>query len=229
MYKYEMHCHTSEVSRCAKATAEEQVNFYKSIGYDGIVITNHFLPACIHDPNAPWREQVDSYLLGYRLAREAGKRVGLDIFFGWEYNDPACRGTDLLTYGLDPEWLYDHPEILCMPLAKYANYIREAGAYVVHAHPLRLRSSIGMIRLLPDRVDAVEVINANISDVFNERAERYAAEYGLARSVGSDNHTAARVKRIAAFMTEKKAEDIHGLIDAIRNQNAKFEVTVINE
>ena len=229
MYKYEMHCHTSEVSRCARVTAEEQVAFYKKMGYDGIVVTNHFLPHCVHDPEGTWEEKVDSYLLGYRLAREAGERVGLDVFFGWEYTDPACPGTDLLTYGLSPEWLYEHPELLRRPLSKYANYIREAGAYVVHAHPMRQQSYIDMIRLMPDRVDAVEVLNASMPDLFNERAEKYAAEYSLPRSTGSDNHFGERVRRISAFAIEEKAKDVFDLIDAIRNGSAKFELTVVNE
>lgn len=229
MYKYEMHCHTSEVSKCAHVTAEEQVAFYKAIGYDGIVVTNHFLPGCVHDPESSWREKVDSYLVGYRLAREAGERIGLDVLFGWEYTDPACPGTDLLTYGLPPEWLYDHPEILRMPLSKYAKYIRECGAYVVHAHPLRQQSYIDMIRLLPDRVDAVEVLNASMPDVFNDRAERYAAEYSLPRSCGSDNHMGERVRRIAAFKIAERARDIFDLIDAIKNGSAEFELSIINE
>ena len=229
MFKYEMHCHTSEVSRCAHVTAEEQVAFYKKIGYDGIVVTNHFLPGCVHDPEASWHEQVDSYLVGYRRALEEGKRVGLDVFFGWEYTDPACPGTDLLTYGLPPEWLYDHPELLRMPLSKYANYIREQGAYVVHAHPLRQQNYIDMIRLMPDRVDAVEVFNASMPDIFNERAERYAAEYGLPRSCGSDNHMGERVRRLAAFAIERRAESVHDLIDAIRNQSASLELFTISK
>lgn len=43
-YKYELHCHTSEVSRCAASSAKEAVEYYKNRGYDGIVITNHYSP-----------------------------------------------------------------------------------------------------------------------------------------------------------------------------------------
>lgn len=43
MFRYETHLHTAPVSRCAAASAEESVSFYKSIGYDGVFITNHFV------------------------------------------------------------------------------------------------------------------------------------------------------------------------------------------
>ena len=35
MYKYETHMHTFPVSRCARATVEESVAYYKALGYDG--------------------------------------------------------------------------------------------------------------------------------------------------------------------------------------------------
>jgi hypothetical protein len=43
MYRYETHMHTLPVSRCARATVRESLEFYKSIGYDGVFITNHFI------------------------------------------------------------------------------------------------------------------------------------------------------------------------------------------
>ena len=45
MYKYETHLHTYPVSACAKYDVRLNLEFYKSIGYDGVFITNHFLNA----------------------------------------------------------------------------------------------------------------------------------------------------------------------------------------
>ena len=86
-----------------------------------------------------------------------------------------------------------------------------------------------MIRLMPDRVDAVEAPNASMPDLFNDRAERYAAEYSLPRSCGSDNHMGERVRRIAAFKIADRAHDISDLINAIKTESAEFELTVVNE
>ena len=42
-YLFEMHAHTSQTSRCGEVPAEQVVNTFKNLGYDGIVITDHML------------------------------------------------------------------------------------------------------------------------------------------------------------------------------------------
>ena len=42
-YLYETHLHTAPVSRCAKADVRASLEFYKSLGYAGVFITNHFI------------------------------------------------------------------------------------------------------------------------------------------------------------------------------------------
>ena len=79
-FKYETHCHTSPVSKCAKASAEETVRFYKSIGYDGIFITNHFLDGNIN-PEArslSYRDQIDYYFADYEEAVAAGDKAAAE-------------------------------------------------------------------------------------------------------------------------------------------------------
>ena len=39
-YKYEIHCHTKEVSRCAQISVEKLIEKYKEAGYSGIVLTD---------------------------------------------------------------------------------------------------------------------------------------------------------------------------------------------
>ena len=43
MYKYETHLHTYPVSKCARKTVAETLDFYKEKGYDGVFLTNHFV------------------------------------------------------------------------------------------------------------------------------------------------------------------------------------------
>ena len=43
MYLYETHLHTSPVSDCARATVRESLEFYKSAGYTGVLINQHFI------------------------------------------------------------------------------------------------------------------------------------------------------------------------------------------
>ena len=79
-YAYETHLHTSPVSRCAKATVRESLEFYKSLGYDGVFITNHFIDGNINaDRSLPFRDRIEFFYSdaeeGERLAEEIGITV----------------------------------------------------------------------------------------------------------------------------------------------------------
>ena len=73
MYRYETHCHTSPVSRCARATVADTVQCYKDLGYDGVFITNHFIDGNIAiDSSAPYKEKIEFYCSDYEKAFEYG-------------------------------------------------------------------------------------------------------------------------------------------------------------
>ena len=62
MFKYETHLHTLPVSKCARSSVSQTVEFYKSAGYDGIFLTNHFLDGYIDiDPTLPYEERINFY------------------------------------------------------------------------------------------------------------------------------------------------------------------------
>lgn len=224
-YLYETHMHTSQVSRCASAPAEEQVRFYKEQGFDGIVVTDHFLGGNTTVPvELPWEERVELFCRGYELAAEEGKKVGLKVFFGWEF---AHLGCDFLTYGLDKAWLTAHRDIDRLDINRYLDLVRSEGAYVVHAHPFREDFYIPYIQLLPRKVDAVEVLNACRKDFENERAAEYAENYGLKISAGSDNHSAWRQRRLCGLKTEKELCSVSDMTDALKNgEFTIFDITV---
>lgn len=204
-YRYETHMHTAECSRCARATAEEQVRFYLDQGFDGVCVTDHFLGGnTTVPPELGWRKKIEMFCRGYELAAEAGEKLGLKVFFGWEYAD---KGSDFLTYGLDKAWLLEQEGMLQMSITNYLDYVRREGAWVVHAHPFREDFYIPCIQLMPRQVDAVEILNANRKDFENERATEYARNYGLPVSAGSDNHAAGKQKRLCGIETEKPITD----------------------
>ena len=43
MFKYEMHCHTNAISKCAISTPLEMVQAYYEAGFAGVVFTDHFI------------------------------------------------------------------------------------------------------------------------------------------------------------------------------------------
>lgn len=213
LYRYETHLHTKEASACAIYSAAEQVRYYKDAGYDGIIVTDHFFNGNSSVPrNLPWEERIDLFCKGYEAAKAEGDKVGLSVFFGWEAN---FRATEFLIYGLDKEWLKNHPDILSWSIEEQYKHVHEDGGFVVHAHPFRVRPYIKEIRLFPDCVDAVEAINVgNRNEEFDKQAAAYAKRNRLPVIAGTDAHGLETMHSGLAF--HHRIEDINGFIDGIK-------------
>ena len=220
MYKYETHLHTSPVSRCASATVRETLEYYKSLGYEGVFLTNHFIDGCIGiSESAPYEERLDFYFSDYEEALKIGKEIGLTVFLGVE---TSYMGVDFLIYGLDKQWYYDHPEIMKLHKKDQLTYYMEHGALVIHAHPFRLDSHNDYIRLMPNRVHGVEILNTCRTDHVNQMAELYAKHYGLLEFAGSDNHAASKLKKLAGMCSERKIVDEKDFVNAVKNGEMKI-------
>ena len=205
MYKYETHLHTSPVSKCANATVEDTLRFYKELGYDGVFITNHFLDGNINiDKSLPYEEKINFYFSDYEDGVRLADEIGIKVFLGVEL---TYSGTDFLVYGLDKNWFLAHPEIMDMKKSEELVFLMENGALVVHAHPFREARYIDHIRLFPRGIQGVEIINASRTDFENEMAENYAKSYGFVTLAGSDNHSGKTKKNLAGIMTDTPITD----------------------
>ena len=185
-YLYETHLHTKPVSKCARATVRDTLEFYKSAGYKGVFITNHFIDGNINiSKEEPYEERIEFFFSDYEEGVRIGKEIGLDVFFGIE---SSYKGTDFLIYGLTKEWFLAHPEIEEMKKTDMLTLVAETGALIIQAHPFREAGYINHIRLFPRHVHGIEVYNANRTEFENGLAEHYAKSYGLLRFAGTDNH-----------------------------------------
>lgn len=190
-YKYETHMHTREASACASSTGAEMARAHKQAGYTGIFVTDHFFNGNSAIPRElPWQERVERFCLGYEHAREEGERIGLQVFFGFEY---AYHGAEFLVYNLDKQWLLAHENIdLCSPRQALLQ-MHQSGAFVIQAHPFRERDYIDHIQLFPRDIDGVEAVNAaHLGEEgrrMNQRAFAYARMFDLPATAGSDSHS----------------------------------------
>lgn len=225
MYRYETHLHTAPVSRCAQASVRESLEFYKALGYAGVFITNHFLDGNINiDHTLPYEERIRFYFSDYEEAKRIGREIGLDVFDGVEL---SYKGTDFLVYGLHMDWFLSHPEIENMKKTDELRLMMDSGALVIQAHPYREAWYIDHIRLFPRSVHGVEVCNANRTDAENAMALQYADGYGLLHFAGSDNHTAARVQRLAGMESDTPIRDEQDFIQKVLNGTMQpFSVTL---
>lgn len=189
-YRYETHMHTSQGSACSSATGAEMARAHKEAGYAGIFVTDHFFNGnCAVPSSLPWAERVERFCSGYEDAKAEGDRIGLQVFFGFEFN--TC-GTEFLIYNLSKQWLLAHEDIDKMDTRKALALMHRDGAFIVQAHPFRERGYIDHFQLFPRDIDGVEAINAahvgEDGKKMNERAFLYAQMFDLPVTAGSDSH-----------------------------------------
>ena len=226
MYRYETHIHTFPVSLCAKASVEESLAFYQKLGYDGVFITNHFLDGNIRiDREMSYEEKIRFYFSDFEKGVEIGKKLGIKVFGGVEL---SYGGTDFLVYGLDKDWFLAHPEIMDMKKSEELALMMEHGALIIQAHPYREASYIDHIRLYPRHVHGVETVNANRTDAENRMAKVYAEHYGLLEFAGSDNHSAAKQKKLAGLCCEEPVCSVEDFIGKVKGKKMHL-FSLINE
>lgn len=219
MYKYETHLHTSQASACATVSGSYQAHAYKEAGYTGIMITDHFFRGntCI-SPKLSWEERVNAFCSGYEDAKKTGDKIGLQVFFGWE---ETYEGQDFLIYGLDKEWLLNHPEVQHWTIQQQFEEVDKYGGLVIQAHPFRDRPYIPKIRLFPNHVHGVEVINASNHDEENQQAFMYARKYNLPMTAGADSHNHNIIR--SGINVDNKFESVNDYIDLIQDRK-HFEI-----
>lgn len=185
-YLYETHLHTVEASACGKSHGAEYLKVYQDLGYAGIIVTDHFFNGnCAIPSSLPWKERVERFCRGYELTKEAGDKISFPVFFGWE---DTFDKDEYLVYGLDKQWLLDHPDILEWDHIQHYQNIHEAGGLVIQAHPFRERDYITHINLHPYHCDGWEVANACNPVRTNYPAYRYAKKHHMRMTAGSDIH-----------------------------------------
>ncbi len=187
-YLYETHCHTSWCSACAVSTTQELAQAYFQQGYAGIVITDHFLLGnSAVERSLPWEEKVREYHNAYLAAKDWAAGKEFDVLFGLEHH--YGNGKEVLTYGIDLDFLLAHPDIHLLPLSKYSALVHQAGGFLSMAHPFRDRGYINMaVGPQPEYLDALEVFNFFNQPEENEKALALTKEVGLPGTSGGDVH-----------------------------------------
>lgn len=186
MYIYETHLHTREASKCSHTYAELYPQYYKRLGYSGIFITDHFFngSTCISSFHS-WEKRIKLFCKGYENAKKAAEGMDFSVFFGVEYN---FEGDEFLLYGIDKEWLIEHPEIMHQSRKGLYEIIDNAGGLMVQAHPFRERRYISTIHLSPVYCHAWEGYNSHNTDINNQNAVSYCNEHNIFMTAGSDLH-----------------------------------------
>lgn len=188
VYKYEIHVHDCLCSACAHNLPEEMAEAYFSAGYSGMCFTNHFLRGnTAVDRRLPWAQKVHAYWDAYQRAVRWAEGKDFSVFFGIEHQYGG--GKEVLTYGIDLDFLLAHPNLDLYTLDDYAKAVHEAGGFLAQAHPFREAGYIDPdIMPRPECLDGIEGFNWHNAPAQNDRAVQYAKAKNLYRTSGGDVH-----------------------------------------
>ena len=214
MFKTELHCHSNDVSSCARVDVDTIIKRYTEGGYTSLVLTNH-LSIYTYDYIKPtdWNDFIDKFVGGYKKLKEAAGEK-LNILFGMELRfKNSCN--DYLVFGVTEDFLRANEDLLDMYPEKFHNICKENGYLFIQAHPFRNWMSVTP----PDQVDGVEVFNGHKGhDSRNDIANMWADKFNLIKTSGTDFHY-ADVPTNAGIMTEYEIKDINTLIDTLKSGN----------
>lgn len=185
--KFELHAHTMENDVCVNMSADEIVRAYKNIGYDGIVITNHYFYWMFEwykdeIEGLDHKGLIDLYLRGYRKAKKTGDEIGMTVLMGLELRFDGTIN-DYLVYGMDEDFLYKAPVLNRMNLDSFLK-IMPPNALIYQAHPFRDEMEVTD----PCKLFGVEVYNGGTEKRRNDIADLWADSYCLKKISGSDFH-----------------------------------------
>lgn len=214
MFRYELHCHTARTSACASMSAEEIVELYLANGFDGVVITDHFLngntTVNYERPNGSYEEKIELFFQGYEGVKEAAGNK-LKVFFGLEF---SYKGTDILAYGFDKESMKRFPQLPDMDMRSFIRLCKDMGVLTVQAHPFREADYIDHIRLYPE-CEGVETLNACRDALCNDLGAYYAKAYQKIAIGGSDIHHTNQ-KMLSGMAFEEEIFSLQQLVSFLR-------------
>ena len=180
-YRIELHAHTFPASDCSEITPKEMVDTYKKIGYDAIVLTNHFsrIDSCTKE------EYISNFIHDFEETRKFGEEQGIKIYLGAEIRFTE-NNNDYLIFGINKELLCEIYDLLPNGIENFRKNYAMPESIFVQAHPMRN----GMQIVEPTLLDGIEVFNMHPGH--NSRvgiASTYAKENSIPIiTAGSDFH-----------------------------------------
>ena len=211
LYKTELHCHTLDASPCSSLSAEQLVELYTKSNYDSVVIANHFSRRYMKQYGiSTYKEYVEFYIGAYEKVKSIAKDR-LNIIFGAELRFDEIDN-DYLWIGADINFLRESEDILAMGTTKFREICAQKGWLFIQAHPFRNTMKI----VNPKTVDGIEVFNGRHEEFRNVIAEKWAEEYSLIKTSGTDIHSADSPPN-GGILTDVKMKDMQDVLNVIKS------------
>lgn len=152
-YKYDLHVHTSPVSKCGDIDPRGCVDRYMELGFSGFAITNHFGQTVLRDFTSK-EDFMDFYLKDFFIAKKYGEELGFDVIFGLEIRFPESTN-EYLVYGIDEDDAYRAYDYIFGNYEAFYKGFKNDKNVILQAHPYRHPCFLQNTDIL----DGIEVFN----------------------------------------------------------------------
>lgn len=216
-YRTELHLHTSPASVCSEIPPELAVEQYAGMGYNSIVVSNHFCPGMRHMDDK--QKCIDTYLADYDLAVKAGEKYGINVILGCEIRFTENMN-DYLLFGIDRDFFDFGYDRLSIGIEEFSRQFRDDRHLLIQAHPFRN----GMTEVDPQYLDGIETFNMHPNH--NSRvavAARYAREHDMITTVGTDFHHPGH-QGLTALLTKTELKTSHDIAEVLRSRDYLFDI-----
>ncbi len=203
---FDMHVHTYPSSPCGTLDGKTIAEYYKKAGYDGIVVTDHFIKSV----GITYEECCNRHMQGYLDAKHRGDEIGLTVLYGCELRF-LSNVNDYLVYGMTNDFLLSNPDIYNWTPAHLKEVCEQNGFVFYQAHPFRNGCTV----INPDDLFGIEVFNGGYNQR-NEIANIWAEKYKLHKISGSDCHSVDQLG-VAGVAFYNRIKDEKQLVHALLN------------
>ena len=204
-YKYDLHIHTAPVSPCSDFSTKEVVDKHVALGYNGIVITNHFQPRLVDKFENP-TDFAEYFLNDYREAKEYADTKGLDVILGIEMRFPENEN-DYLVYGVSEEDAYRMLDFVYTSYETFYKGFKNKRNLIIQAHPFRKNCTLQNTDLL----DGIEILNLHPghNSAIGLAAKAAFDNPHLLKTGGTDFHHETHQGMCATLFKEKIKDSFH--------------------
>lgn len=216
-FKTEFHAHTNPASSCSDFTPEEVVKRYADIGYDSIVICNHF-----HSGMRNFGEKETALKLYFddiKKAVEAGEKYGINVITGCEIRFTE-NSNDYLLFGVDEEVITKAYDYIEKGLEEFSKWFRSEDRLLIQAHPFRN----GMEGVDPELLDGIESFNMHPGH--NSRvafSAKHAAEHNFLVTAGTDFHHENH-QGMVAVLSKKELKTSADIVKLLKSRDYLFKI-----
>ena len=219
-YRIEAHAHTTPESTCSQIPPADMARIYHDLGYDAIVITNHFIYNYNLYEQFPPVVALEKYMLGWENTKKEAQKYGMTVILGAELRFTE-NFNDYLIYGIDKEMLAEIYKLLPGGLKNFREKFNMDKSILFQAHPFRDGMELADPKLL-DGMETFNMHNGHNSRV--GKAVRYAHDNGIKRAIaGTDFHEYGR-EGAAAVRTKILPKDSFEFADILKKGDYILEI-----